>query len=92
MAVKCLNFFFNGSCWESEPLQCSGGDVRVRVHKKGPFPVNVLVSIDGEEEYIKYADFGLDAQKCEVTLEGVMTGQCVKFSSRSELALVKYME
>lgn len=92
MAVKCLNFFFNGSCWETEPLECEGGDVRLRVHKKGPYPVNLLVSIDGEEEYIKYDDFGLDYPKCEVTLEGVMQGQCVKLLSRSEFTLVKYME
>lgn len=92
MAVKCLNIFHNGTCWETEPLQCVGGDVRLRVHKKGPFPVNLLVSIDGVEEYIKYDDFAIDVPKCEITLEGVMKGQCVKFTSRSELTLVKYLE
>lgn len=92
MAAKCLEISFNGGVWETLPLRCSGGDVRVRIHKKGPFPVNLLVSIDGEEEYIKYDDFGLDTPKCEVTLEGVIAGQCVKFSSRSELSLVKYLE
>ena len=92
MAVKCLEISYNGNYWETTPLGCLGGDVRVRVHKKGPFPVNLLVSIDGKEEYIKYDDFGIDVPKCEVTLEGVMQGQCVKFASRSELTLVKYME
>lgn len=78
--------------WVSTPVQCRGGDVRVRVHKKGPYPVNLLVSIDGEEEYIKYDDFGLDELKCEVTLEGAMRGQHVMLSSRSELLLVKIMQ
>ncbi len=78
--------------WVSAPVQCRGGDVRVRVHKKGPYPVNLLVSIDGEEEYIKYDDFGLDELKCEVTLEGAMRGQHVMLSSRSELLLVKIMQ
>lgn len=92
MAVQSLNFFLNGCYWETEPLQCAGGDVRVRIHKKGPYPVNLFVSIDGVEEYVKYDDFGFDAPKCEVTLEGVMRGQFLKFSSRSEFTLVKYME
>lgn len=92
MAVKTLNCSFNGSRWETEPLKCLGGDVRLRVHKSGPFPVNLLVSIDGVEEYIKYDDFGFDLPKCEITLEGVMAGQFIKLSSRSELTLVKYME
>ncbi len=92
MAVKSLGFSSDKNCWESEPLQCSGGDVRVRVHKKGPYPVALLVSIDGEEEYIKYDDFGFDELKTEVTLEGAMKGQCVKFRSRSEFTLIKYME
>lgn len=92
MAVKELSFQLNGNCWESAPLKCSGGDVRVRVHKKGPYPVDVLVSIDGEEDYIKCDDFGLDDLKCEVTLEGAMRGQYVKFCSRSVFTLIKYME
>ncbi len=92
MAVKRIDFFLNGTFWESAPLQCAGGDVRVRIHKKGPYPVDLLVSIDGEEEYIKYDDFGLDDLKCEITLEGPMEGQCVKFRSRSEFTLIKYME
>lgn len=66
--------------------------MRIRVHKKGPYPVNVLVSIDGEEEFLKYDDFGLDSLKSEVTLEGVMKGQFIKLSSRSEFVLIKYME
>ena len=92
MAVNSLNIAFNGCCWESEPLCCSGGDVRVRVHKKGPYPVNILVSIDGEEDYIKHDDFGLDSLKNEITIEGAMRGQYIKFSSKSELLLIKYME
>ena len=92
MAVKELSFQLNGNCWESAPLKCSGGDVRVRVHKKGPYPVDLLVSIDGEEEFIKYDDFGLDELKSEITLEGAMAGQNVMFRSRSEFTLVKYME
>lgn len=92
MSADSLGFSIKNGYWESEPLCCSGGDVRLRVHKKGPFPVNVLVSIDGEEDYIKYDDFGFDSPKCEVTLEGVMRGQFVKISSRSEFTLVKYME
>ena len=92
MAANSLNISFNGCCWESEPLCCSGGDVRVRVHKKGPYPVNILVSIDGEEDYIKHDDFGLDSLKNEITIEGAMRGQYIKFSSKSELLLIKYME
>lgn len=92
MAAVCLEFVQKGGCWESVPLVCKGGDVRVRVHKKGPYPVDVLVSIDGEEEFIKYDDFGLDELKSEVTLEGAMAGQNVVFRSRSEFTLVKFME
>ena len=92
MAANSLNIAFTGCCWESEPLCCSGGDVRVRVHKKGPYPVNILVSIDGEEDYIKHDDFGLDSLKNEITIEGAMRGQYIKFSSKSELLLIKYME
>lgn len=92
MAANSLNIAFNGCCWESEALCCSGGDVRVRVHKKGPYPVNILVSIDGEEDYIKHDDFGLDSLKNEITIEGAMRGQYIKFSSKSELLLIKYME
>lgn len=92
MAAKTLFFSLDRNFWESAPLCCSGGDVRVRVHKKGPYPVDVLVSIDGVEEYIKYDDFGLDELKSEVTLEGAMKGQFVKFRSRSEFTLIKYME
>ncbi len=92
MAVKNLNYAFNGCYWESDPLCCSGGDVRMRVHKKGPYPVNLLVSIDGEEEYIKHDDFGLDCLKSEITLEGAMCGQFIKLSSKSEFTLIKYME
>ncbi len=92
MAVKRLDFVFNGHCWETEPLCCSGGDVRLRVHKKGPYPVNIMVSIDGEEEYIKHDDFGFDSLKTEITIEGAMSGQFIKLMSRSEFTLVKYME
>ncbi len=92
MAAKNVFFYRSNDCWETEPIECRGGDVRVRVHKKGPYPVNLLVSIDGEEEYIKYDDFGLDDTKCEVTLEGAMRGQHIMFSSRSELLLVKCMQ
>ncbi len=92
MAVNSLNFSLNGNYWESETLKCSGGDLRVRVHKKGPCPVDLLVSIDGVEEYIKYDDFGLDDLKSEVTIERLMTGQFIKFRSRSEFTLIKYME
>ncbi len=92
MAASKLNFLHNGNLWETEPLQCAGGDIRLRVHKSGPFPVEILVSIDGEEEYILQDYFGFDERMCEVTLEGVMSGQFVKLRSRSEFTLVKYIE
>ena len=92
MGVKSIAFVKCGDVWESLPLVCRGGDMRLRVHKKGPYPVDVLVSLDGEEEYIKYDDFGLDELKCEVTLEGAMRGQHLKLSSRSELTLLKCLE
>lgn len=92
MAIVSLNFVKNGNCWETEPLVCKGGDVRVRVHKKGPYPVSLLVSIDGEEEFIKHDDFGLDELKCEITIEGAIKGQHIMFGSRSEFTLVKCLE
>ena len=64
----------------------------MRVHKKGPYPVDVLVSIDGVEEYIKHDDFGFDELKCEITMEGALRGQYVKFSTRSEPLLFKCLE
>ncbi|MBQ8450064.1 MAG: hypothetical protein IJY64_04005 [Bacteroidaceae bacterium] len=92
MAVSKLNYSFNGECWESEPIECIGGDIRVRVHKKGPFPVDVMVSIDGEEEYLFQDHFGLDECKSEITIEGVIPGQFIKLCSHSEFTLIKYLE
>lgn len=92
MATETIGLVKTNDMWETVPVVCRGGDMRVRVHKKGPYPVNLMVSIDGIEGYIKYDDFGLDELKCEVTLEGAMRGQYVKFSSRSELMLVKTLQ
>ena len=92
MAVHNIEFTKDSDYWVTDPIICKGGDMRVRVHKKGPYPVNVLVSIDGEEEYIKHEDFGLESSKCEVTLGHNLPGQHMRFSSRSELLLVKYLE
>lgn len=92
MFLRTLSFTKAGDAWESEPLVCRGGDIRVRVHKRGPYPVDVLVSIDGEEEYIKYDDFGFDELKCEITVEGAMRGQHLKFATRSEPLLFKCLE
>lgn len=92
MAVKQLTIIKNGTFWETTPLQCVGGDIRVRVHKEGLYPVEILVSIDGEEEYLRHDDFGFDEYKCEITIEGVMPGQFLVLRSRSELTLVKTLE
>lgn len=92
MEVKSLAVSRNGNFWETTPLQCAGGDIRVRVHKDGLYPVEILVSIDGEEEYLRHDDFGFDEYKCEITLEGVMPGQFILLRSRSELTLVKILE
>lgn len=92
MAVKRLEIVKNGYLWESTPFKSSGGDIRVRVHKEGLYPVEILVSIDGEEEYLRHEDFGLDEYKCEITIEGAMAGQYIKFSSRSEITLLKILE
>ena len=92
MAAVCLEFVQKGGFWESVPLVCKGGDVRVRVHKKGPYPVDVLVSIDGEEEYLFHDDFGMDDEKIEITMLGVMAGQHLKLVCRSEFTLVKVLE
>ena len=92
MAIRNVVLMNCGDRWESEPIVCRGGDMRVRVHKRGPYPVDVMVSIDGAEEYIKYDDFGFDELKCEVTVEGAMRGQHIKLVSRSELTLVKLLE
>ena len=92
MVVRSISFEKNCDMWESAPLVCRGGDIRLRVHKCGPYPVNVMVSIDGDEEYLKYDDFGLDELKCEVTIEGAMRGQHIRLASRSEFTLLKCME
>ncbi|MBO7290683.1 MAG: hypothetical protein J6U62_04400 [Bacteroidaceae bacterium] len=92
MGVMSIAFVKNGDVWESLPIVCRGGDMRLRVHKKGPYPVDVLVSIDGVEEYIRYDDFGFDELKCEVTVEGAMRGQHIKLASRSEITLLKCLE
>lgn len=92
MIVKNISFAKNGDLWESTPIVCRGGDMRLRVHKCGPYPVNVMVGLDGMEEYIKYDDFGLDELKSEVTIEGAMRGQHIKLVSRSEFTLLKSME
>lgn len=92
MAVNILKFSENGIYWESEPLECAGGDIRLRVHKKGPYPVDVLVSIDGEEEFLCHDDFGYDETMCEITVEGAMPGQYIKLRSRSAFSLIKYMQ
>ena len=92
MVVNIISFAKNGDMWESLPMVCRGGDMRLRGHKCGPYPVNVMVSLDGVEEYIKYDDFGLDELKSEVTIEGAMRGQHIKLVSRSEFTLIKSME
>ncbi len=92
MVVKKLEVVKNGYLWESQPVQCVGGDIRVRLHKEGLYPVDILVSIDGEEEYLRHDDFGLDEYKCEITIEGVLPGQFIKFASRSEISLLKILE
>lgn len=89
MSVINLTFSKNGTFFETEPLRSPGGDIRVRVHKNGPYPVELLVSIDGELEYLRYDDFGFEERSCEITLEGVMPGQYIRFRSRSELTLVR---
>ncbi len=92
MSVKSISFAKNGDTWESAPIVCGGGDMRLRVHKRGPYPVNVLVSLDGAEEYIMHDDFGLDELKSEVTIEGALRGQHIRLASRSEITLVKCLE
>lgn len=92
MAVVNISFNKNGTLWETVPIKSVGGDIRVRVHKAGPYPIEVHVSIDGVEEYLFHDDFGLDEEKCEITLLGVMEGQYIKLCCRSEFQLVKIME
>ncbi|MBR5334750.1 MAG: hypothetical protein IKV23_00585 [Bacteroidaceae bacterium] len=92
MAARILNYNENAGCWESDPLECKGGDVRLRVHKAGPYPVDVMVSIDGDEEYLRHDDFGYDELMCEVTIEGAMPGQFIKLRSRSAFSLIKYIQ
>lgn len=92
MAISNLSFIKNGDWWETVSHRCSGGDLRIRVHKNGAYPVNIMVSIDGVEEFLRHDDFGFDERMCEVTLAGVMPGQFVKLVSRSEFTLVKILE
>ena len=65
----------------------TGGHLLSLLHREG-----LQVSIDGDEEYLKYDDFGLDELKCEVTIEGAMRGQRIRLASRSEFTLLKCME
>ncbi len=92
MEVVNISFGKNGAVWETVPIISTGGDIRVRVHKAGPYPVEVFVSIDGVEEYLFHDDFGIDENKCEITLLGVMPGQHIKLCCNSELELVKILE
>ena len=92
MAVNNLNYYENEGSWISEPLLCKGGDVRLRVHKKGPYPVDVMVSIDGNEYYLHHDVFGYDELMSEVTIEGAMPGQYIKLRSRSAFSLIKYIQ
>ncbi|MBQ2366740.1 MAG: hypothetical protein II296_00285 [Bacteroidaceae bacterium] len=92
MAVVNISFAKNGDAWETAPIKSLGGDIRVRVHKAGPYPVEVLVSIDGVEEYLFHDDFGLDEDRCEITLLGVMSNLYIKLRCRSEFELVKILE
>ena len=92
MAARILDYYENAGYWESEPLVCNGGDIRLRVHKAGPYPVDVMVSIDGNEEYLRHDDFGYDELMCEVTVEGAMPGQYIKLRSRSAFSLIKYIQ
>ena len=41
MVVKKLEVVKNGYLWESQPVQCVGGDIRVRLHKEGLYPVDM---------------------------------------------------
>ena len=92
MEVVNVSFAKNGAVWETVPIISTGGDIRVRVHKAGPYPVEVFVSIDGVEEYLFHDDFGIDEEKCEITLLGVMNNLYIKLCCRSEFELVKIME
>ena len=92
MAVVDISFAENNGVWETVPIKSLGGDIRVRVHKTGPYPVEVFVSIDGVEEYLFHDDFGIDEEKCEITLLGVMSGLYIKLRCRSEFKLVKILE
>ena len=92
MSMVNIPFEKNGKRWETAPIVGKGGDIRVRVHKCGPFPVEVHVSIDGEEEYLFHDDFGMDDEKIEITMLGVMAGQHLKLVCRSEFTLVKVLE
>ena len=44
MGVETIALVKCGDMWETQPVVCRGGDIRVRVHKKGPYPVNLMVS------------------------------------------------
>lgn len=91
MSVHNVELLYNGSFWETEPFECPGGDVRVRLHKEGLHPVELLVSIDGELEYLPYDILGDGERLCELTLEGVMPGQFIKFRSCCKLKLVRLL-
>ena len=92
MAVVNISFAKSGDAWETVPIKSQGGDIRVRVHKKGPYPVEVFVSIDGVEEYLFHDNFGMDEEKCEITFLGVMGDLYIKLRCSSEFELVKILE
>lgn len=78
--------------WESDVFVAIGGDIRVRVAKKGLFPVFLMASIDGVEEYIVQDDFGAGERVSEVSIVGAVSRQHFKLRSASELERIKILQ
>ena len=66
--------------------------MRLRVHKLGLQPVQVMASIDGQVEYLGLDTFGGDEYKSELTIEGVPRGQFLKLRSRARFELIKVIQ
>lgn len=78
--------------WESEPFVAIGGDIRIRTIKKAEFPIYLLVSIDGVEEYIVQDSFGAGEKVSEVSVSGAVSRQHFKLRTSSELELIKVLQ
>lgn len=92
MDVEALGFEKVGEIWESDPFVAIGGDIRIRVVKKDLFPVYLMASIDGVEEYIVQDSFGAGERVSEVSIVGAVSRQYFKLRTAAELERIKILQ